>query len=83
MIFSVGGMFLQKQSGNFLLQALLALTLVFSFMPFVAQKLSDRDSGAKMYAAKKSIETVYDAARSYLYDNKDSIPYSPDGKTQP
>ena len=81
MIFSVGGMFLQKQSGNFLLQALLALTLVFSFMPFVAQKLSDRDSGAKMYAAKKSIETVYDAARSYLYDNKDSIPYSPDGKT--
>jgi len=74
-------MFLQKQSGNFLLQALLALTLVFSFMPFVAQKLSDRDSGAKMYAAKKSIETVYDAARSYLYDNKDSIPYSPDGKT--
>lgn len=66
---------MQKQSGNFLLQTLLALTLVFSFMPFVAKRLASRDMAAQMYSAKQSIETVYNAARLYLYDKKDSLPY--------
>ena len=50
MLCCVGGIFLQKQSGNFLLQAVLALTLVFAFMPFFANKLSSRDVSAQMYA---------------------------------
>jgi len=67
--------FLQKQSGNFLLQALLALTLVFAFMPFFASRISSRDMAAQMYAATEQIETAYAAARIYLYEEKDNLPY--------
>ena len=66
---------LQKQSGNFLLQALLALTLVFAFMPFFASRISSRDRAAQMYAATEQIETAYGAARIYLYEEKENLPY--------
>ena len=68
-------MFLQKQSGNFLLQSLLALTLVFAFMPFFASKLSLRDNAAQMYAATQQIETAYTAARIFVREEKDNLPY--------
>jgi len=64
---------LQEQRGNFLLQVLLALTLVFAFMPFIAKKLASRDMTAKMYAAKTSVETLHNAARIYARENKDSF----------
>ena len=67
--------FLQNQRGNFLLQALLALTLVFAFMPFFAQKLSSRDLAAQMYTATEQIETAYNAARIYLREEKENLPY--------
>ena len=66
---------MQKQSGNFLLQALLALTLVFAFMPFFARTISSRDAAAQMYAVTEQIESVYGAARIYLYEEKDNLPY--------
>lgn len=66
---------MQNQRGNFLLQALLALTLIFAFMPFFASKLSSRDNDAQMYAATEQIETAYNAARIYLYEEKDNFPY--------
>ncbi len=66
---------MQKQSGNFLLQALLALTLVFAFMPFFARSISSRDTAAQMYAATEQIESAYGAARVYLYEEKDNLPY--------
>ena len=68
-------MFLQKQTGNFLLQALLALTLVFAFMPFFATRISSRDMAAQMYAATEQVESAYAAARVYLYEEKDNLPY--------
>ena len=71
----VGGRLLQKQSGNFLLQALLALTLVFAFMPFFAKRLSSRDMSAQMYAATEQIETAHNAARIYLREERDNLPY--------
>ena len=71
----VGGRLLQKQSGNFLLQALLALTLVFAFMPFFARRISSRDMAAQMYAATEQIETAQTAARIYLREEKDNLPY--------
>lgn len=71
----IRGDFLQNQRGNFLLQALLALTLVFAFMPFFAQKLSSRDMAAQMYTATEQIETVYNAARIYLREEKENLPY--------
>ena len=67
--------FLQKEQGNFLLQALLALTLVFAFMPFFAGKLSSRDIAAQMYATSEQIETAYNAARIYVYEEKEKFPY--------
>ena len=66
---------MHKQSGNFLLQALLALTLVFVFMPFFAKKIAMYDSAAQMYSATNQIETVYGVARVYLRENKDDLPY--------
>ena len=58
-----------------MLQALLALTLVFAFMPFFASKLSSRDLSAQMYAATEQIETAYNAARIYVREEKDRLPY--------
>ena len=66
---------MQNQRGNFLLQALLALTLVFAFMPFFANKLSARDFAAQMYTATEQIETAYNAARIYLREEKGNLPY--------
>lgn len=66
---------MQNQHGNFLLQALLALTLVFAFMPFFAIKLASRDNAAQMYATTEQIETAYNAARIFLYEEKDNLPY--------
>ena len=66
---------MQKQTGNFLLQALLALTLVFAFMPFFAARISSRDMAAQMYAATEQVESAYGAARVYLYEEKDNLPY--------
>ena len=66
---------MQKQSGNFLLQALLALTLVFAFVPFLIGKIASRDNAAQMYATTNQIETAYTAARIYIRENKDELPY--------
>ena len=74
LVFIRGGN-LHNQRGNFLLQALLALTLVFAFMPFFAGKLSSRENSAKMYAATEQVEKAYNAARIYLREEKDNLPY--------
>ena len=66
---------MKNQHGNFLLQALLALTLVFAFMPFFANKLSSRDFAAQMYTATEQIETAYNAARIYISEEKNRFPY--------
>ena len=66
---------MQKQTGNFLLQALLALTLVFAFIPFFARRISSRDMAAQMYAATEQIETAQTVARIYLREEKDNLPY--------
>ena len=66
---------MQKQRGSFLLQALLALTMVFAFIPFFAGKLANRDMAAQMYAATEQIETAYAVARVYVRENKDRFPY--------
>lgn len=47
-------------------------------MPFLVKRLANRDMAAQMYSAKQSIETVYNAARLYLYDEKDNLPIGKD-----
>jgi hypothetical protein len=66
----------QKQGGNFLLQALLACALIIAFMPFFANKLLTRDKDAQMYATSSQVETAHTAARIYLRENLNSLPYN-------
>ncbi|MCQ2574674.1 MAG: hypothetical protein MJ156_01035 [Alphaproteobacteria bacterium] len=54
---------------------MLALTLVFAFMPFLSSRLSSRGVDAKMYAATEQIENLHTAARIYIREQKDSLQY--------
>ncbi len=66
---------MQTQRGNFLLQALLAMTLVFAFVPFVVRQMASRDIDAQMYASSRQIETAQTAARIYVRENAHRLPY--------
>lgn len=66
---------MQAQRGNLLLQALLALTLVFAFVPFVATRLSGREGDARMYTATRQVENAAAAARIFLRENAANLPY--------
>lgn len=66
---------MSRQSGNFLMQALLALTLVFAFIPFMASRLALRDADSKMYAATTQVETVTTAARIFIRENATALSY--------
>lgn len=67
---------LQRQSGNFLLQALLALALIFSFIPFFAQRLAARDIDAQMYASTQKVEVAQTAARIFIRERANDLPYN-------
>ena len=65
----------RNQVGNFLLQALLAISLVIAFMPMLARKMSNRQSDAQMAAAARQIESAANAASIFIRDNSDALPY--------
>lgn len=66
---------MQQQRGNFLLQAMLALGVIFAFVPFVARKLSGRDVDARMYSATRQIDVAQTAARIFIRENSNNISY--------
>ena len=66
---------MHKQSGNFLVQALLALTLIFAFIPFLATQLAARNVDAQMYSATRQINNASTAARIFIRENARSISY--------
>lgn len=66
---------MQSQRGNLLLQALLALTLVFAFIPFLATRLSARDRDARMYTTTRQVENASTAARIFVRENARNLPY--------
>ena len=66
----------RNQSGNFLLQALLALTCVFAFMPFFVRRMAARDMSTQMYSATRQIDTAATAARIYIRENATQLPYN-------
>jgi hypothetical protein len=68
--------FLSRQSGNFLVQAMLALTMVFAFIPFIAQNLASRNTDARMFASTRQIDNVATAARIFIRENANSLPYN-------
>ena len=69
---------MRDMRGNFLLQALLAISLLFVFMPVLTRRLIVNDVDAKMYSSVHQIDTAQTAARIFIRENVDEIPY---GKT--
>lgn len=67
---------MQRQNGNFLLQALLALTLIFSFIPFFAGRLAARDMDSQMYATTQKVEVAQTSARIFVRENINNLPYN-------
>lgn len=65
---------MRSQRGNFLLQALLALTLVFAFMPFFVRRLATRDTAAQMYSTTRQVETARTAAKIFIQENANTLP---------
>lgn len=64
-----------RQSGNFLMQALLALSLIFAFVPFVANQLTARDASDRMYSTTRQVEIASTAARIFVRENAANIRY--------
>ena len=67
---------MSRQNGNFLLQALLALALIFSFIPFFAGRLASRDPDSQMYAATQKVEVAQTAAQIFVRENANDLPYN-------
>ena len=67
---------MRNQRGNFLLQALLALTLVFVFIPFFAKRLAMNDMGGQMYATTRQVDVAKTSAKIYIQENAESLPYN-------
>lgn len=66
---------MRQESGNFLLQALLAISLLFLFIPVLTNRLIINDIDAKMYSASHQLDTAQTAARIFIRENVDSLPY--------
>lgn len=66
---------MHQQRGNFLLQALLALTLIFAFIPLFVQKMAARDVDAQMYSSARKIEHAQAAARIFIRENANNLSY--------
>ena len=67
---------MQNSRGNFLLQALLALTLLFMFIPFFAVKILGRENDARMYATTQKIDNATTVARIFIRENASNLPYN-------
>ena len=67
---------MQNSRGNFLLQALLALTLLFMFIPFFAIKLLGRENDARMYATTQKVDNATTVARIFIRENAPNLPYN-------
>lgn len=66
---------LSKQSGNFLLQALLALSLIFAFIPFFASHIASNDRDTQMYSTTRQVDLAQTAARIFIRENASNINY--------
>ena len=62
-------------SGNFLLQALLAITLIIAFMPLLARKIATQAKNAEIAATAAQLETAATAARLFVQENSDRVQF--------
>ena len=70
-----GGKTLYSERGNFLLQALLAVGLIFAFIPFMSRQMAGRDTDTRMYATTRQVDVAQTAARIFVRENARDIPY--------
>ncbi len=66
---------MHQERGNFLLQALLAVGLIFAFVPFVSRQLSERNIDTRMYSATRQVEIAQTASRIFIRENLNNLPY--------
>lgn len=66
---------MHQERGNFLFQSLLALGLVFAFIPFLARGLSERNIDTRMYSVTNQIDVAQTAARIFIRENSKNIAY--------
>ena len=66
---------MHQERGNFLLQALLAVGLIFAFIPFMSRQMVERESDTRMYAATRQVDIAQTAARIFIRENSRDIPY--------
>lgn len=66
---------MHQERGNFLLQALLALGLIFAFIPMLSRQLSDQSIDTRMFATTRQIETAQTAARIFIRENSNNLSY--------
>lgn len=71
-----GGLSLNQQRGNFLMQALLAVGLIFALVPFMVRRVADRTVDSKMSTAVQQIETAQTAAKIFIRENSKNINYN-------
>ena len=64
-----------RSHGNFLLQALLGLTLIIAFMPMLARRLATQVRNADMVATVSQMESAAVAARIFFRERTNEIPY--------
>lgn len=60
---------MNNQRGNFLLQTLLALSLITAFMPFFTSKIISHDKTIKIVALVNQIDSIELASRRYIKEN--------------
>jgi len=54
---------------------MLALALMFAFVPFIVKQISERNVDTKMFATTRQIETAQTAARIFIRENMSNLPY--------
>ena len=70
---------MHQERGNFLLQALLAIGLIFAFIPFMVRQIAGRDMDSRMYSATRQVDIAQTAARIFIRENARDIPYDTTG----
>ena len=65
----------RSECGNFLLQALLALALIISFMPLITRRISDFSHDSEMSATVSQINSATSAAGIFIRTNSATLPY--------
>lgn len=76
LMMSSRGIFLHQQRGSFLLQALLAMGLMFAFIPFLSRQMARRNTDSRMYATTHQVETAQTAARIFIRENAKNLMYN-------